>query len=52
MIDSHIHLPHRLFDKTFSYIDFDGKEFSEEFYAALAQLDVLKDLVFAEYSPV
>ena len=32
--------------------DFDGLEFSEEFYAALAQLDVLKDLVFAEYSPV
>ena len=32
--------------------DFDGKEFSEEFYAALAQLDVLKDLAFAEYSPV
>ena len=27
MIDSHIHLSHRLFDKTFSYIDFDGKEF-------------------------
>ena len=32
--------------------DFDGLEFSEEFYAALAQLDVLKDLAFAEYSPV
>ena len=32
--------------------DFDGLEFSEEFYAALAQLDVLKNLAFAEYSPV
>ena len=32
--------------------DFDGLEFSEEFYAALAQLPGLENLVFAEYSPV
>ena len=32
--------------------DFDGVEFSEEFYEALAQIPELKDLVFAEYSPV
>ena len=32
--------------------DFDGEEFSEEFYEALAQQAVLENLVFAEYSPV
>ena len=32
--------------------DFEGEEFSEEFYEALAQIPELKDLVFAEYSPV
>ena len=32
--------------------DFDGIEFSEEFYAALAQLEGLENLIYAEYSPV
>ena len=32
--------------------EFDGVEFSEKFYEALAQIPELKDLVFAEYSPV
>ena len=32
--------------------DFDGEEFSEEFYAALAEIPELRDLIFAEFSPV
>ena len=32
--------------------DFDGEEFSEEFYMLLAELPELENLVFAEFSPV
>ena len=32
--------------------DFDGEEFSEEFYEALAQIPELENLFFAEYNPV
>jgi hypothetical protein len=32
--------------------DFDGVEFSEEFYMLLAELPELENLVFAEFSPV
>ena len=32
--------------------DFDGKEFSPEFYEALAKLPELENLIFSEISPV
>ena len=30
----------------------DGEEFPEEFYEALSQMEILENLIFAEYSPV